>query len=133
MKTAERIKKLGFKRWYERQLIEAHVYLVTCLLGIVLTLSAVEMIRGTAGVAPEVLRIVVAGAGALLTAYGLHRYCTMMIFAHRLTDKAVCPRCGEYARFSVTSFGPKTLETEEQTAEFWLKVKCRECGTSWNL
>ena len=38
MTPADGIRRLGFHRWYERQLIESHVYLVTGLLSRLATL-----------------------------------------------------------------------------------------------
>ena len=32
MSPADGIRKLGFRRWYERQLIESHAYFLTCFL-----------------------------------------------------------------------------------------------------
>ena len=39
---ADAIRKLGFKKWYERQLIESHVYLVTCFLCLILVVAVLE-------------------------------------------------------------------------------------------
>lgn len=36
MELAEGIRKIGFARWYERQLMEAHLYLVTAFLCLIL-------------------------------------------------------------------------------------------------
>ena len=36
MEPGDSIRRVGFKRWYERQLIEGHVYLVTALLAALL-------------------------------------------------------------------------------------------------
>jgi hypothetical protein len=133
MTTAEKIGKLGFQRWYERTLVEAHLYLVTCLLGIILALAALEIINASAGLAHAFFKIVVATAGAVLAAYGLQRYLAFMVFAQRMSDKAVCPQCGQYAAFDVISSGPKTHESEVHPKDFWLKAKCRQCGKGWTL
>lgn len=133
MTTAEKIGKLGFQRWYARALIEAHLYLVTCLLGVVLALAALEIINASAGLAHAFLKIVFAIAGAVLAAYGLQRYLTIMVFAQRLSDKAICPQCGQYAAFDVINSGPKTDRLEDHSKDFWLRAKCRHCGKGWTL
>jgi len=35
MDTLGRMRILGFRKWYERQLVEGHLYLTSCFLGIV--------------------------------------------------------------------------------------------------
>ena len=44
MSPAEGIAKHGFRRWYERELIEGHVYLVTCILSLMLIAACLEQI-----------------------------------------------------------------------------------------
>ena len=43
MNRAEGIRKLGFRRWYERQLIEGHAYLVTCFLCVIMIAACAEV------------------------------------------------------------------------------------------
>jgi hypothetical protein len=42
MTPADGIRKLGFRRWHERQLIESHLYLVTGFLSMILMLACFE-------------------------------------------------------------------------------------------
>ena len=42
MELADDIRKRGFKKWYERQLIESHAYLVTCFLCMILVTALME-------------------------------------------------------------------------------------------
>ena len=42
MELAEDISKIGFRRWYERQLIESHLFLVSCFLCLVMVLACLE-------------------------------------------------------------------------------------------
>jgi hypothetical protein len=39
LQSALGIRKLGFERWFERQLIESHVYFVTSFLCLILVLA----------------------------------------------------------------------------------------------
>jgi len=48
MELAEGIKKVGFRRWYERQLIESHAYLITGLLSSILVLGSIESLSSRA-------------------------------------------------------------------------------------
>jgi hypothetical protein len=44
MTSAEGISKHGFRGWYERQLIEGHVYFVTWFLSLILVVACPELI-----------------------------------------------------------------------------------------
>ena len=44
MGLADAIRRRGFRRWYERQLIEGHAYLVTGLLSLIMMAISIEMI-----------------------------------------------------------------------------------------
>jgi len=39
---AEGIRKTGFRRWYERQLIESHLYFVTAVLSLIVVGAGLE-------------------------------------------------------------------------------------------
>lgn len=43
MEIAAKIREIGFKRWYERQLIESHAYLVTCFLSMIAVAVTLEV------------------------------------------------------------------------------------------
>ena len=49
MEPAAGIRKLGFKRWFERQLIESHVYLATVFLCLILVIVVFEQLASSAG------------------------------------------------------------------------------------
>ena len=44
MSTIEGIRKLGFRKWYERQLVEGHLYLVTMILALIAMAAGYEVI-----------------------------------------------------------------------------------------
>ena len=64
MSEAEGIRKLGFRRWYERQLIESHAWFVTCFLCLILALACAEDMEFKAGgVQPVLMLATIAAAG----------------------------------------------------------------------
>ena len=135
MTTAEKIQKYGFRRWYERALIESHAYLVTSILGLVVSLAGMELIIERGGAVQNLIGLGVAMLGALFTVFGLQRYAGIMILATRLNDQATCPQCGTYAALDLLAAGPKsdTSDKAEDSASIWLKVKCRKCGNPWTI
>ncbi len=118
MTPVEGIAKLGFRKWYERQLIEGHAWFVTCFLCMLAVAAVLEELSFRAPLA-QVLAYgtFVFGAGAL-GAYALLRYQRIMGRAERLGDAATCAACGTYGRFTVLSGST---------------VTCRNCAHRWNL
>lgn len=132
MSTGERIRKLGFKRWYERTLIESHAYLVTALLGMILAFAGVEMIGAHQGVAPFLLGAGTTGLGMLVVGLGIPRYFRTLMLAQSFGERATCGQCHAYAAFNVLACGVAgTRETEGPTSS-WLRVRCR-CGNEWRI
>lgn len=140
MVAGEKISKLGFKRWYERQLVECHAYLVTCFLGIIVVATSFEVFSLHPPVMRFVFRTALISAGVLVSLLSWCRYRDMMLLAERLGDVATCGKCGTYAAFNVLAFGPRPLRAAIEgaahpalDAETWLKVKCRKCGNEWQM
>jgi len=136
MDTLGRIRSLGFKKWYERQLIESHLYLVTCFLGIIMAASAVELSARRESVAGLVLTAGLGLAGCVLSFYGWERYKRIMMVAEHIGDHAHCPACRAYARFSVVDAGKALHEEPVNIAdpkEVWLKARCIKCGHEWTI
>lgn len=138
MGLGERIRRLGFRRWYERQLIESHAYLVTCFLCMLVVATTLEgfSFRGP-GLEPFALLTLAFGGGAL-SLFSWGRYKITMDLAERLADHATCLRCRTYAAFTVTAWGPhedsgSRDEGETETLEPWLQVHCRKCGHEWTI
>ena len=120
IETARSIAKLGFRRWYERQLIESHAWLVSCLLCGIAIAVCLEMVSlrdpGTALV--TLAFIFTAG---LIIVHGLRRYQVLMTLAEQLASHSTCTACHSYARFRAMDENPR------------MKVQCRKCGHEWTL
>jgi hypothetical protein len=138
MASLQTIARHGFRRWYERQLIECHAWLVTCFLAMICTVSGVEVSgQGTAGAWSLGLALTV--AGAVIAYYAWRRYRSMLEIAERLGELAVCPTCQAYAKFDVTAAGPTPLpdgadpRIGELGESLWLQAHCRKCGGEWRM
>lgn len=132
MTIGERIKKLGFERWYERTLIEGHLYLVTALLGLTLALAGVELVSQHGG-ARVLLGFVASAIGTVLALFCGHRYLRALVLTQNLSDRATCPRCSAYAAFNVLRSSRAQAEDTQDLASVWLKVKCRKCDNEWTI
>ena len=137
MASLNRIRTDGFKRWYERQLIECHLWLVTWFLGVITLVSGIEV----AGAGPD-SRIVGASlllGGLAVTVLSWTRYRLLLLVAERLGEQAVCPKCKVYGKFKVHATWPTDLpdggnpQLEKKGDAIWLRAHCSQCGEEWIL
>lgn len=136
MDTVGRIRKVGFRKWYERQLIESHLYLTSCFLGIIAVASSLELFGVRNGPGGLVVALAVGLGGVWATLFCWERYKRIMMVAEHIGDHATCVQCNAYAKFTVIDAG-KALQQEpvdiENASEVWLKVHCRKCGNEWTI
>ena len=118
MEPADSISRLGFARWHERRLIEAHAWFTSAFLCLVALLACLEEFnfRGSSG------SMLVSGALMLAAVaigiYALDRYQRILREAMRLGELATCRECGTYGRFTMESAA---------------SARCRTCGHQWRL
>lgn len=122
MLPAAAIGKLGFRRWYERELLLAHAWLAACILAAFGALAEVEELSLRSMGADALLPLAVTFAGGLIAWYALTRYLFMLLRAQRLAERSTCGRCGTYGRYRLIS----------ATADAMV-VGCRECAHEWRI
>ncbi len=125
MTAAEGITKLGFRRWYERQLIEGHMYLVTCVLSMITVAVCVEMIEWRGPTLSTLLMLGLIVGGTALGLGSLRRYNAILIRAECLGSQSNCGRCKAYGALKVVRAGEADKE--------WIVVKCKKCGHEWQM
>lgn len=137
MASLDRIRTHGFRRWYERQLIDCHAWLVSWFLGLIVMVSGIEVAgRGAASLVSGALMVL---GGLAVIWYSWKRYHLLLEIAERLGEQAVCPKCQAYGKFKVQSSGPAPLPDggdptlENHGGGLWLRVQCRKCGDEWTL
>ena len=134
MEPAAGIRKLGFKRWFERQLIESHVYLVTVFLCLILVFAVFEQLRSHTGGLERALMYAAMIGGGALGLLSWNRYRVILFRALRLAERSTCKDCGAYARFSVLDSTRARIEDIADDRDgLWLKVKCKTCGHEWTM
>ena len=118
---ADSIGRVGFRKWYERELLSCHAYMLLCFLSMIGLLSSMEAFhRGAAqDQMTNVLLVVVCAAIGL---WALRRYLHLLMRAEGIANQAICPDCGTYGRFSVVATNRDGAETQ---------VCCRKCSRKW--
>lgn len=111
MASLDRIRTEGFRRWYERQLIECHAWLVSWFLGLIVLVSGLEV--AGAGGASRMSGVLLLIGGLVVTLYSWKRYRLLLEIAERLGEQATCPGCNTYGKFKVESSGPAPLPDGE--------------------
>ena len=122
MNPAGSIGKLGFQRWYERELLLCHAWLVACLLCAFALLALLEDLNvAEAGwrAAPAVVTAFVAGG---LAWYSLTRYLAMLMRALHVAERSSCPRCGAHGKYRLVGATPHSMT-----------VRCRQCDREWSI
>ena len=134
MPVAENIRKLGFRRWHERQLIEAHASLVTAFLSmIVVTVCLDQFHWRDTGTKPLIMLALII-AGTALCFKTVTFYFKMLFRAEHFAAQAVCGGCGVYGVLEVLGASVhESCDRGDEPSDGWLKVRCKKCSHHWTM
>lgn len=122
MTLAEGIRRHGFRKWYERELLIGHSHLalvLLCAVGLMMALEAAFRFRSPADQLIDGLAVLCcAGAGL----WALRRYLYLLMRAESLAHQADCPACKAYGRLELV---------ESQADGDTVNVRCRRCAHEW--
>ena len=121
MEPARSIGRLGFKRWYERQLLESHAWLVSCILCALAIAATLEVTGFRLTSFAGFLALGFVYVAGLVCWHSLKRYRTIMTQAERLSEQSTCKACRTYAAFSIIAAHPR------------MSVRCLKCAHEWTF
>jgi hypothetical protein len=124
MKAAQTIRQLGFRKWYERELIHSHAHLVLLVLSAVGLLGSAEVYSGSAQLGDQLLIVLCATASAAIGLWALRRYVYLLMHAEHIANQAVCPQCDAYAKWQ---------PLDEDARYERLSVRCKRCECRWDI
>lgn len=124
MGEAQKIRRLGFRKWYERELLSSHANLVLLLLATLGLLASAELFTTGLPLRDQLEVLLTAVCSAAIGLFALRRYLYLLNHAEYVADQAVCRACGTYARWDLL---------EEQAAGARLVVRCRHCTNQWAI
>lgn len=138
MDPVNAIRRLGFRKWYDRQLIDSHMCLITCLLCGITIAALMEEIRFYDFGARGFGLIGVAVGSVVLGWLSWRRYITVLGRAELYGQRSTCEGCQAYGRFDVIRTGmdrePGAVAQQVAPLEAaWMDVKCRKCGKTWRM
>ena len=124
MKLAEGIRRHGFRKWYERELLQSHAHLALTflsLVGIVAAFEGITRAGSLADKAADVATLLLSGAAGL---WGLRRYLYLLSHAEAVAHQAECSKCQAYGRLEL-------LQSDASGES--VQVRCRGCGHVWRI
>ena len=128
MKLADGISKHGFRKWYERELLNSHAHLVLtffCVIGIFAAFEALGRFRSMSDQFTDLVAILLcAGIGM----WALRRYLALLMHAEATAHQADCPGCKAYGRFKLASETHHGSQHDDCVA-----VCCSKCQHRWTI
>lgn len=122
MHLSNAIKRLGYRKWYERQLTESHLNLVTAFLALIAAGGCLEQMSGPLSLSDKLIDVAGLVACAAFMVWSIRRYFFSLTYAQAVDAHAECPQCKAYGKFTV-----------ESGDAHYAAVVCRKCGTRWRL
>lgn len=115
----DRIRALGFRRWYERQLIASHLWLVTCFVSMILVAAGLELMSLQKGLSEFLFDATLILGACMLGWLSWRRYAWLMMHAEAICAQASCPACAHYGfRFKGVEMGR-------------MRALCPKCSEQW--
>ena len=115
------IKKVGFRKWYERELLSSHAHMVLAFLCIIGLMAAFEAFRGGSP-ADKLFDAAAIIACAGIGIWALRRYLYLLMNAEVAANQANCPQCKTYGLLTALSEDKPSGHTQ---------VRCRKCAHEW--
>jgi len=125
MQLTDGIRKHGFRKWYERELLHSHAHLVLlflCSIGLLTSFG----LHGSHQSGFD--RLIDVAAIALFVAVGLwslRRYLYLLMHAEQIANQAVCAQCKTYGRLKLVDGPARPAES--------VRVCCRKCDHEWTI
>jgi len=123
LRLAEGIRRVGFRKWYERELLSSHAHMLLAFLCVIALMASMEAFRdgSTGEKLLDAAFCVVSGSVGL---WALRRYLFLLMHAEELANQATCPHCQTY--------GSLTLLQEDRRNGQAL-VCCKKCAHEWTM
>ncbi len=131
MSVAASIRKLGFRRWHERQLIEAHASLVTAFLCVIVIAVCLDQFHWRESGAKPWIMLALIVAGIMLCYKTVTFYFKTLFRAEHYAEQAVCSGCKAYGVIEVLA--SSACRSQDVASGSWLSVRCKKCGYDWTI
>lgn len=117
-----RLARMGFRRWYERLLIESHLWLAACFICMIVVAAGMELLADRHGAGKFLLDALLILGGVAMAWVSWRRYARTMVAAEAIGGQAVCSHCQHYG-FRLVQPGDPVAAT----------ARCPKCSHQWLL
>ncbi len=124
MLLSDGIRRIGFRKWYERTLLASHAHLVLCFLCLIGVFGAFEAASGSTSGDSRLGNLAAILLCTGIGVWALRRYLGLMARAESAANQAECPQCKTYGRLD--------LHPAEARGDS-VDVRCRRCGHAWRI
>ncbi len=120
---ADGIRRVGFRKWYERELLASHAHMLLAFLCVIALMASMEAFRG-ATPGQKLINVLLVIVSAATGLWALRRYLYLLMHAEEVANQANCPQCAAY--------GSLTLVEEDRRNGAAL-VCCKKCAHQWTI
>ncbi len=124
MKLSDGLRKHGFRKWYERELLQSHAHMALTFLCVVGVFAAFEAAASFDTLADRLIDTAALLICAAVGIWSMRRYLFLLTHAEAVAHQADCPSCGSYARF-------KLVASHRDGAR--VDVRCSRCAHEWTI
>lgn len=124
MQLAKGIRRFGFRKWYERELMQGHAHLMLTLFSVLGLMGALEAASHFHTWQDRLIDVAAVLACGGIGLWSLRRYLYLLQHAEYVANQARCPACDTYARFTLVG---------EPQGERPVTVCCRQCQHRWDI
>lgn len=117
------VRRVGFRKWYERELLSSHAHMVLAVFSVIALLASFEAF-GRASAGDQLADLACILISAAVTYWALRRYLFLLMRAEVIANQANCDDCGAYGRFQVVSEAHGGNEA---------RVACLKCTHRWTI
>lgn len=133
MELAEGIRKIGFRRWHERQLLVSHLYLATSLLSVIAVFATIEA-YGSLELSFELfVGLVFLLVGSAAAVWSFVHYIRMLAAAQYAAERSICARCKTYGLLEARGSAARVGLDNPDLMIAPTQVRCRKCGNEWTI
>lgn len=121
------IRQLGFRKWYERELLSSHAHMALALVSAVAMMASFEAFEG-ASVTDKLVNTGFVVVCAAISLWSMRRYLYLLMHAEELANQANCTRCQAYGLLKLQEAAPLRPNSRRL-----VPVCCKRCGFEWSL
>lgn len=130
-----RIGKLGFQKWYERQLRESHIWLVAAFVCLILLTIGFELLSFRERIVTALVTVVMIVSGLSISWLAFKKYSRSIRLARAVGDLVRCPPCGNpsfsVVRREIPGVNNMPTRIAHDLNRDGLLVSCRRCHLKW--